>query len=41
MAFHIVISALHSVLQLSIHVAIFSVILFFLFRRPESEYFAS
>src|SRR5215203_5257192 len=33
-AFHIVIGALHSILQLSIHVAIFSVILFFLFRRP-------
>jgi hypothetical protein len=37
---HIVISALHDVLQLSIHVVIFSVILFFLFRRPASEYFA-
>src|SRR5918996_2080632 len=38
-AFHIVLSALHSALQLLIHVAIFSVILFFLFRRPASAYF--
>lgn len=40
-AFHIVIAALHGVLQLAIHIVIFSVILFFLFRRPASEYFAS
>jgi hypothetical protein len=40
-AFHIVISALHSVSQLAIHVAIFAVILFFLFRRPASAYFAA
>ncbi len=39
-AFHIVIAALHSFLQLAIHIVIFSVILFFLFRRPASEYFA-
>jgi uncharacterized membrane protein HdeD (DUF308 family) len=39
-AFHIVIGALHGVLQLSLHVAIFSVILFFLFRKPASEYLA-
>jgi uncharacterized membrane protein HdeD (DUF308 family) len=39
-AFHIVIAALHGVLQLAIHVGIFSVILFFLFRRPAAEYFA-
>ena len=38
-AFHIVISALHSVAQLLIHVAIFSVILFFLFRPKASAYF--
>jgi hypothetical protein len=38
-AFHIVLSALHSALQLLIHVAIFGVILFFLFRRPASAYF--
>ena len=37
-AFHIILSALHSALQLLIHVAIFTVILFFLFRRPASEY---
>ena len=40
-AFHIVLSALHSVLQLLIHVAIFTVILFFLFRRPASSYFSA
>ena len=38
-AFHIVISALHSTLQLFLHVAIFSVILFFLFRKQASTYF--
>ena len=38
-AFHIILSALHSALQLLIHVAIFSVILFFLFRRHASSYF--
>ncbi len=38
-AFHIVISALHSVPELLMHVVIFSVILFFLFRRPASAYF--
>jgi len=38
-AFHIVISALHSALFLLMHVAIFFVILFFLFRRQASAYF--
>lgn len=38
-AFHIVLSALHSALQLLIHAMIFGVILFFLFRRPASAYF--
>lgn len=40
MAFHIVIGALHGLAPLLIHVAIFSVILFFLFRRPASAFFA-
>ena len=39
-AFHIVIGALHGPLQLLVHVAIFSVILFFLFRPRASAYFA-
>lgn len=39
-AFHIVLSALHSVTLLLLHVAIFSVILYFLFRRSASNYFA-
>ena len=38
-AFHIIISALHSPLFLLMHALIFSVILFFLFRRPASAYF--
>ena len=38
-AFHVIISALHSVLFLLMHVAIFSVILFFVFRRRASAYF--
>lgn len=37
--FHITIGALHSLTQLLIHVAIFSVILFFLFRPRASAYF--
>ena len=40
-AFHIVVSALHSVLFLLMHVAIFSVILFFVFRRRASAYFST
>lgn len=39
-AFHIVVGALHGWLQFLTHVVIFSVVLFFLFRRPASEYFA-
>ena len=38
--FHIVLGALHGWLQLLIHVAIFSVILIFLFRRNASQFFA-
>ena len=37
--FHIVISALHSTLFLLMHVVIFSVILYFVFRRRSSTYF--
>jgi hypothetical protein len=40
-AFHIVISALHSALFLLLHVVIFSVILFFVFRRDASSYFVT
>ena len=40
MAAHIVISALHSIPILLFHVAIFSVIFFFLFRRPASAFFS-
>ena len=38
--FHIVIGALHGWIPLLTHVLIFSVILFFLFRRTAREYFA-
>ena len=37
--FHIIISALHSPLQLLLHVLIFSVVLYFLFRRESAAYF--
>jgi hypothetical protein len=37
--FHIVISALHSLFQLSMHTLIFAVILYFLFRPAASTYF--
>ena len=39
-AFHIVIGALHGWVPLLTHVVIFSAILFFLFRRKASEFFA-
>jgi hypothetical protein len=39
--FHIVISALHSMLFLLMHVVIFSVILYFVFRRRSSAYFST
>lgn len=38
-AFHIIISALHSPLQLLVHALIFAAILYFLFRPDASEYF--
>ena len=38
-AFHIIISALHSPLTLLLHIVIFSVILYFVFRRQSSAYF--
>ena len=38
-AFHIVVGYLHGPVQLLLHVAIFSVILFFIFRRQASDYF--
>lgn len=37
--FHIVISALHSVGFFLMHVVIFSIILYFLFRRDANDYF--
>jgi hypothetical protein len=40
MVFHIVIGALHGWIPFLTHVVIFSVVLFFLFRRTASEYFA-
>ena len=40
-AFHIIISALHSALYLLMHVLIFSAILYFVFRREASAYFAT
>jgi hypothetical protein len=39
--FHIVISALHSTFQLVLHVFIFTIILYFVFRRDASSYFHS
>ena len=39
MAFHIVISALHSFSQLLVHSLLFGVILYFLFRPRSSAYF--
>jgi hypothetical protein len=38
--FHIVVGALHGIVTLVMHVVIFSVILFFVFRRDANEYFA-
>lgn len=39
MGFHIVLSALHSTLQLLMHSLLFAVILYFLFRPQASAYF--
>jgi len=39
-AFHIVVGAMHGIVTLLMHVVIFSVILFFVFRRDANEYFA-
>jgi len=39
-AFHIAVGALHGVTSLAMHVAIFSVILFFVFRPGANAYFA-
>jgi hypothetical protein len=39
MVFHVVVGALNGWFQLLTHVVIFSVILFFLFRRKASEFF--
>ena len=39
-AFHIVVGALHGVVTLVMHFVIFSVILFFVFRRDANAYFA-
>ena len=39
MIFHIVLSALHSALQLMMHAVIFTVILYFVFRPQASSYF--
>jgi len=39
-AFHIVVGALNGLVSLAMHVVIFSVILFFVFRRDANVYFA-
>lgn len=41
MVFHLVVGALHGWVSFLTHVAIFAVILFFLFRRNASEYFSA
>jgi hypothetical protein len=39
-AFHIVVGALNGVVTLLMHIVIFSVVLFFVFRRDANTYFA-
>jgi hypothetical protein len=39
-AFHLVVGAMHGLVTLAMHVAIFSAILFFIFRRDANAYFA-
>lgn len=41
MGFHIIISALHSTLQLLMHSLLFAIVLYFLFRPQSSAYFRS
>ena len=38
-ALHVVLGALHSTQQLLVHIVVFAVFAFVLFRRPGSEYF--
>lgn len=39
MGAHVIIGALHSPFQFMVHSLVFAVLLYFLFRRPASEYF--
>jgi hypothetical protein len=39
MAFHVVLSAFHSLVQLAMHSVFFAVIAYFLFRPAAKEYF--
>ena len=39
-AFHLVVGALNGIVALVMHVVIFSVILFFVFRRDANKFFA-
>jgi hypothetical protein len=39
LAFHVIISVLHSPFQLLVHSLLFAVVVFFLFRPPASAYF--
>jgi hypothetical protein len=39
--FHLIVSVLHSLMELLMHAVIFAVVLYFIFRPPSSAYFRS
>ena len=39
LGYHVILSALHSLFELSVHSLLFTVVLYFLFRPPASTYF--
>ena len=39
LGYHVILGALHSLFELSVHSLLFAVILYFLFRPPASTYF--
>lgn len=40
-AFHVVLSAFHSLFEVTVHACLLAVVTFFLFRRPASAYFGA
>lgn len=41
LAFHVVVSAFHSMEQMAAHAVLLVIVIFFLFKKPEANYFRS